>query len=52
MERSYTHSAELNKSNFKFYGSLNKAFWACEGFSEIKLDSDADFHMVHFRFLM
>lgn len=44
IECSYTCSAELNKSNLKFYGPLNKAFWACKGFSGIKFDSGADVH--------
>ena len=44
------HSAELNRSNLKFYGPFNKAFWAREGFSGIKFNSDADVHTIRFRF--
>lgn len=46
------HSAELSKSDLKIYGSVNKAFWALEGFSGIKFNSDADVHTICFRFLM
>lgn len=49
--RAQLHSAELNKSNLKCYGPFDKAFWACERFSGIKFNRDADVYTIRFRFL-
>lgn len=43
------YSAELNKSNLKFYGPFSKAFWAHEGFCGLKFNSDGDVHTIRFR---
>lgn len=45
------HFAELNKSNLKFNGPFNKAFWACERFSGIGFKGSTDVCAIRFRFL-